>query len=102
VTAPMIVVSQNGARETGAAHEREIPMTRYRIELQNDDGVEVIGYTSEVDARQRELSTYALRLSLKGVTGTLALVEPQTGEVVARRYLDADTDKLPPRRQPVS
>ncbi|MGD9711252.1 MAG: hypothetical protein AB7V46_04200 [Thermomicrobiales bacterium] len=53
----------------------------------------MIGYTNEVDARQRELSSFAAKLAQRGKTGTLALVEPDTGEVVAQRYLDAETEK---------
>ena len=69
-------------------------MPRYRIELHRPEGIELVGHTDAVDARQRDLSSRAARLMHEGATGTLVLVEPNSGEVVARRYLGANSEKL--------
>ena len=69
-------------------------MPSYRIELHRPEGIELVGHTNAVDARQRELSSRAARLAHEGATGTLVLVDPTSGKVVARRHLGANSDRL--------
>ena len=66
-------------------------MSTYRVEHRTADGTAVVARTSDVYARQEELSQHAARLMRQGATGELVLVDEATGEDVARRTL------LPPR-----
>ena len=62
-------------------------MSTYRVEHRTADGTAVVARTSDVHARQEELSQHAARLMRAGATGDLVLVDEATGEEVARRTL---------------
>jgi hypothetical protein len=62
-------------------------MRTYRVEHRTGDETTVVARTSDVHARQAELSQHAARLIAAGATGELVLVDEATGEDVARRYL---------------
>ena len=68
-------------------------MSRYRIEHRSENETRVVATTSDVHARQEELSHLAVRLIREGATGELVLVDETTGDDVARRLLiDIDDD----------
>ena len=62
-------------------------MATFRVEHRTEQGTTVVGRTSDVYARQEELSQHAARLMRAGATGELVLVDEATGEEVARRPL---------------
>jgi hypothetical protein len=62
-------------------------MSTYRVEHRNGERTDVVARTSDVHARQEELSQHAARLMREGKAGELVLVEESTGAEVARRTL---------------
>ena len=62
-------------------------MSTYRVEHRTAEGTTVVARTSDVYARQEELSQHAARLMRHGATGELVLVDEATGQDVARRTL---------------
>ncbi|HEY8446765.1 MAG TPA: hypothetical protein VIL01_06615 [Thermomicrobiales bacterium] len=67
-------------------------MSAYRIEHRVGGQTTVVGHTTDVHARQEELSRIAMKLVAAGATGELVLIDEETGEEVARRYLRDDPD----------
>jgi hypothetical protein len=65
---------------------------QYRLEHRTETGTVVVAYSSDVRARQAELSQYAAELVRQGATGVLVLVDQATGEDVARRTLVPDDE----------
>jgi hypothetical protein len=66
-------------------------MTSYRIEHRTDTETYILTRTTDVHARQEELSQLAARLILEHASGEIVLVDEQTGEEVARRMLVPDS-----------
>jgi hypothetical protein len=62
-------------------------MSTYRVEHRAGGVATVVAHTSDVHARQEELSQLAARLMRQGATGELVLVDEETGDDVARRAL---------------
>jgi hypothetical protein len=70
----------------------------HRIEHRSDGQTTVVGHTSDVYARQQELSLRAAQLLATAATGELVLVEEATGRDVARRSLWPESSTSPATR----
>ena len=75
-------------------------MNTYRVEHRTEGEVTIVARTSDVHARQEEMSQHAAHLIAAGATGELVLVEEATGEDVARRYLQPETETFEEQDSP--
>ncbi|MGH2531111.1 MAG: hypothetical protein ACRDJW_02280 [Thermomicrobiales bacterium] len=87
----MVSATMNPMREDG-----EVERLVHRVEHRADGQTTVVARTSDVYARQQELSLRAAEFLATAATGELVLVEEATGMDAARRILWPETSASAP------